>query len=46
MRGKIEGNLYTMFLDTVAITPKQKEFTDIPITEEQEREIIELSKSP
>jgi len=45
-RGKIEGNLYTMFLDTVAITPKQKEFTDIPISEEQEREIIELSKSP
>lgn len=46
VRGKIEGNLYTMFLDTVAITPKQKEFTDIPINEEQEREIIELSKSP
>ncbi|MDE1870982.1 MAG: minichromosome maintenance protein MCM [Candidatus Micrarchaeota archaeon] len=45
-RGKIEGNLYTMFLDTVAITPKQKEFTDIPISEQQEREIIELSKSP
>jgi replicative DNA helicase Mcm len=46
VRGKIEGNLYTMFLDTVAITPKQKEFTDIPINEEQEREILELSKSP
>ncbi|MGI0100834.1 MAG: minichromosome maintenance protein MCM [Candidatus Micrarchaeaceae archaeon] len=45
-RGKIEGNLYTMFLDTISIKPKQKEFTDIPITEAQEREIIELSKSP
>jgi len=45
-RGKIEGNLYTMFLDTVAITPKQKEFADINITEEEERQILELSKSP
>jgi replicative DNA helicase Mcm len=45
-RGKVDSNLYTMFLDTVAITPKQKEFTDIAISEEQEREIIELSKSP
>jgi replicative DNA helicase Mcm len=45
-RGKVEGNLYTMFLDTVAITPKQKEFIDIPISEEQEREIVELSKNP
>ncbi len=46
VRGRIEGNLYTMFLDTVAITPKQKDFMDIPISEEQEREILELSKSP
>jgi replicative DNA helicase Mcm len=45
-RGKQETNLYTMFLDTVSIVPKQKEFTDIPISEEEEREIIELSKDP
>lgn len=45
-RGKVDSNLYTMFLDTVAITPKQKEFSDIAISEEQEREIIELSKNP
>lgn len=45
-KGKNESNLYTMFLETVSIVPKQKEFTDISITEEQEREIIELSKSP
>jgi replicative DNA helicase Mcm len=45
-RGKIEGNLYTMFLDTVSISQRQKEFTDIPISEEQEREILELSKDP
>lgn len=46
LKGKNEGNLYTMFLETVSIVPKQKEFTDIPISDEQEREIIELSKSP
>lgn len=45
-RGKTEKNLYTMFLETVSITPKQKEFIDIAISEEQEREIVELSKSP
>ncbi len=45
-RGKVDPNLYTMFLDTVSILPKQKEFTDIPITEEQERQILELSKNP
>ena len=46
VRGKLDKNLYTMFLDTVSIVPKQKEFTDIPISEEEEREIIELSKDP
>ena len=45
-RGKTDTNLYTMFLDTVSIVPKQKEFTDIPITEEEEREIKELAKDP
>ncbi len=46
LRGKAEKNLYTMFLDTVSINPKQREFIDISISEEQEREIIEISKSP
>lgn len=45
-RGKKEKNLYTMFLDTVSVRPKQKEFTDIPISEEEEREIKELAKDP
>ncbi len=45
-KGKAERNLFTMFLDTVGISPKQKEFTDIAISEEQEREILELSRSP
>ncbi len=44
-KGKIESNMYTMFLDTVSIVPRQKEFADIPISEEEEREIIELSKN-
>ncbi len=46
MRGKLEKNLYTMFLETVSIVPRQKEFTDIPISEEEEREIRELAKDP
>jgi replicative DNA helicase Mcm len=46
IRGKIDKNLFTMFLDTVSIVPRQKEFTDIPISEEEEREIIELAKDP
>ncbi|MDE1810812.1 MAG: minichromosome maintenance protein MCM, partial [Candidatus Micrarchaeota archaeon] len=45
-RGKTERNLYTMFLDTVSIVPRQKEFTDIPISEEEERQIRDLSSDP
>ncbi|MGC8669583.1 MAG: minichromosome maintenance protein MCM [Candidatus Micrarchaeia archaeon] len=46
IRGKLEKNIYTMFLDAVSIITKEKEFTDIPINEEEEREINELAKSP
>ncbi|MDE1868748.1 MAG: minichromosome maintenance protein MCM [Candidatus Micrarchaeota archaeon] len=45
-RGKLDKNLYTMFLDTVSVKPRQKEFTDIAISEEDEREIIEMAKDP
>jgi len=45
-RGKIEKNMYTMYLDAVSIIPKQKEFTELAISEDEEREIIELSKNP
>ncbi len=45
-RGKLEKNLYTMFLDTVSVVAKQREFIDIPISESEEREIRELSKDP
>jgi replicative DNA helicase Mcm len=45
-RGKIEKSIYTMFLDTVSITQKQKEFAELLITEEEERQIMVLSKDP
>ncbi len=45
-RGKLEKNLYTMFLDTVSIVPKQKEFAELNITDEEERRIRELAKDP
>ena len=45
-RGKTEKNVYTMFLDTISIVPKQKEFAELNITEEDERKIKELSKDP
>ncbi|EQD35996.1 hypothetical protein B1A_18036, partial [mine drainage metagenome] len=33
-RGKTEKNVYTMFLDTISIIPRQKEFAELNITEE------------
>jgi replicative DNA helicase Mcm len=45
-KGKAENNLYTMFVESVSILTKQKEFADIQITEEEERQILELSKDP
>ncbi len=45
-KGKADKNLFVMFLETVSIVPKQKEFTDISISEEEEREIKQLSTDP
>ncbi len=45
-KGKADKDLYVMFLETISIVPKQKEFTDIPISEEEEREIRALAKDP
>lgn len=45
-RGKEEISMYTMYLDTVSIVPRQKEFAEIEINEEEERQIMELSKDP
>jgi replicative DNA helicase Mcm len=46
IRGKLEKNLYTMFLDTVSVVPKQRDFIDIPISDAEERTIKELAKDP
>ncbi len=45
-RGKQDKDLYTMFLETVSITPKQKEFAELLINEEEERQIMALAKDP
>ncbi|MGC8586949.1 MAG: minichromosome maintenance protein MCM [Candidatus Micrarchaeia archaeon] len=45
-KGKEEKSLFTMFLDVVSIVPKQKEFTALEISAEEEKEILELSKDP
>ncbi len=45
-KNKSDSNLFTMFLETVSLVPKQKEFTDIPITEEDERKIRALAADP
>jgi replicative DNA helicase Mcm len=46
-RGKAaDPSLFTMFLETVSIVPKQKEFSDLQIDDEEERQIRELSKDP
>jgi replicative DNA helicase Mcm len=43
---KADANLFTMFLETVSIIPKQKDFADVEITDEEERQIKELAKDP
>ncbi len=45
-RGKEEKFLYTMLFDAIAIKPKQKDYAEINITENEEREIHELAKDP
>lgn len=46
-RGKTsDPSLFAMFLEAVSIVPKQKEFADLQIDEEEERQIRELSKDP
>ncbi|MDE1856464.1 MAG: minichromosome maintenance protein MCM [Candidatus Micrarchaeota archaeon] len=45
-RGKLDPNLFTMFLECVSILPKQKEFAELDISEEEERAIRELAKDP
>lgn len=43
-RGKEDKTLFTMFFDSVSLKPKQKEFADIDISQEEEQKIREMSK--
>jgi len=45
-RGKQEKTIFTMFIDAVSIRPKQKEFAELEISSEEEKQILELSKDP
>ncbi len=45
-RGKVERDIYAMFLDAVSIVPKQKEFAELQISADDERIIRELGKDP
>ncbi|MGC8676028.1 MAG: minichromosome maintenance protein MCM [Candidatus Micrarchaeia archaeon] len=45
-RGKQEKSIFTMFLDAISVKPKQKEFAELEITQEEEDKILELSKDP
>ncbi|MDE1845822.1 MAG: minichromosome maintenance protein MCM [Candidatus Micrarchaeota archaeon] len=45
-RGKEDKTLFTMFFDCVSLKPKQKEFADIDISQEEEQSIQEMAKDP
>ncbi|HVA82536.1 MAG TPA: hypothetical protein VNF06_00005, partial [Candidatus Aquilonibacter sp.] len=45
-RGKEDKTLFTMFFDCVSLKPKQKEFADIDISDEEEQAITEMAKDP
>ncbi|MCW6159922.1 MAG: minichromosome maintenance protein MCM [Candidatus Micrarchaeales archaeon] len=45
-RGKLEKSVYTMFLETISVVPKQKEFAELTISEDEERQILEIAKDP
>jgi replicative DNA helicase Mcm len=45
-KGKEDKLLFTMFFDTLAINTKQKEFAELEITPDEEREIKEMAKDP
>jgi replicative DNA helicase Mcm len=46
MRGKEEKTIFTMLFDAVSLKSKQKEFAEIDISQEEERQIRELSADP
>ena len=45
-KGKTDNALFTMFLDATSLVAKQKEFSELEISPEEERVIRELSKDP
>lgn len=45
-RGKVDPSTYSMYLSVISTETKQKDFADIEISEDEEREIKELSKDP
>ncbi len=45
-RGKVDPSVYSMYLNVTSLETKQKEFADIDISEDEERQIKELSKDP
>lgn len=46
IKGKQEKAQFTMFVDAVSLMSKQKEFAELEISSEEEREIAELGKDP
>ena len=45
-KGKTDNALFTMFLDATSLVTKQKEFSELEITPDEEKVIRELSKDP
>lgn len=45
-RGKEDKLLFTMFFDSISVRPKQKEFAELDISQEEERAIKDMSKDP
>jgi replicative DNA helicase Mcm len=45
-KGKEEKTVFTMMFDAIALKPRQKEFIEIEVTPEEEKQIKELAKDP
>ncbi len=45
-RGKLDPSTYSMFVNIISLEAKQKDFADIDISPDEEREIKQLSKDP
>lgn len=45
-KGKLDRAMFTMLLDAVSVVPRQKEFSELEISQDDEKVIRELSKDP